>query len=154
MNQGIHGIDLLQYLAGDVKKVQGTVRTLSHDIEVEDTAVATVEFESGALGTILASTCAYPGFERKIEIIGDNGYAHIKENRIVSLIINGVKQDVEIKHRINTSADPRSLTHDAHKEQIENFIGAIEGREELLVDGYAGRKAVRVIEEIYKSSRA
>ena len=153
MNQGIHGIDLLEYIVGGVKDVQGIVRTLSHRIEVEDTAVAMLEFESGALGTIVASTCAYPGFERRIEIHGDRGYAVLTENSIEKLMIDGIEQSTEKVSVANTASDPTAVQSMMHKIEIENLLSAIEGRGELLIDAKEGKRAVRIIEEIYKSSR-
>src|SRR6266478_2612055 len=65
INQGIHTVDLLVWLAGDVARVAGArVRTALHTIETEDTALALLEFNSGALGTLLATTAAYPGYPR------------------------------------------------------------------------------------------
>ncbi len=73
LNQGIHTIDLLRWLMGPVKAVGGRVTTAMHQIEAEDTAVATLEFASGALATIEATTAAFPGFERRVEVSGENG---------------------------------------------------------------------------------
>ena len=56
MNQGIHGIDILQYLVGPVKSVSGICKTLARDIEVEDTASLVVEYENGAVGVIQGTT--------------------------------------------------------------------------------------------------
>src|SRR5262249_35564807 len=75
MNQAIHTVDLLLWLCGPVTRVSGRTATQFHQIEVEDTAVAWLEFKSGALGTLEASTCAYPGRPRRIEISGSNGTA-------------------------------------------------------------------------------
>ena len=164
MNQGIHGVDLFQYILGDVKKVNGKVSTIYHDIEVEDTAVATVEFESGALGVITASTCAYPGFERKISIHGDNGYVVISENHVEKIMIKGVEQQIEDFERFNTSdepsieksntaSDPTKVESGLHKLQIENLINAISGKATLVIDASEGKKAVKIIEEIYSTSK-
>lgn len=152
MNQGIHGIDLIEYIVGDIKGASGIVRTLSHKIEVEDTAVATVEFECGALGVIEASTCAYPGFERRIEIHGDRGYAVLVEDRIKKLMVNGEKQTSFGFDTVKTASDPSALESKMHKMQIKNLLRAIEGEERLLIDAREGRRAIRVIEDIYKSS--
>lgn len=77
-NQGIHYIDLLRYLAGDVKRVCSKLGTLGASIEVEDTAVSVVEFESGALGVIEVMTSARPiDFEASISIVGSEGLAVI-----------------------------------------------------------------------------
>ena len=155
MNQGIHGIDLLQYLLGPVKEVSGRISTLCHNIEVEDTAVATIEFDSGALAIIEASTATYPGFARKLEIHGNQGYVILKEDRIESMMINGTEIPTECKYVAEsgngTANDPSKLTSDGHKRQIENLISAIRGEASLLVDCHEGKKAIEIIEKIYSS---
>lgn len=152
MNQGIHGIDMLTYIMGDIKSVKGKIRTLVHDIEVEDTAVAVVEFSNGALGTIEASTCAYPGFDRRIEIHGDRGYVYLKENVIEKLMIDGKEIEVDTKEHVSTSSDPKTTGIFMHKRQLLNFINAILGKEELINDCYDGKRAVKIIKDIYKSN--
>ena len=153
MNQGIHGVDLLIYIMGDIKSIYGRTGTLSHDIETEDTAVAAVEFECGALGVIEASTCAYPGFARHIEIHGDRGYVIIRENKIEKLMIDGKEIAVSDDGAVSPSGDPADLSIEMHKVQIENLIGAINGKNELLVDAREGKRAVAVIEKIYNSAK-
>ncbi len=77
-NQGIHHVDLLRYLGGDVKRVNANMCTLGADIEVEDTVTATVEFESGAVGTVEVTTSARPiDYEASISVIGSEGGAQI-----------------------------------------------------------------------------
>lgn len=77
-NQGIHYIDLLRYLCGEVRKVNAITATLGAKIKVEDTAVATLEFESGALGVVEIMTSARPNdFEASISCIGSEGLAVI-----------------------------------------------------------------------------
>src|SRR5207245_2732420 len=68
MNQGIHSIDLLLWLLGDVERVYATARTALHAIEAEDTAVACLEFAGGAIGTFDVATSAFPGFPRRVEL--------------------------------------------------------------------------------------
>ena len=152
MNQGIHGVDLLEYIVGSVKEVTGKVKTLSHKIEVEDTAVAMVEFENGALGVIEASTCAYPGFERRLEIHGDRGYVLLKNDQIEELMVNGEEVLVDTSgSRGSTANDPANLHCEMHRRQIQNLLAAICGEEQLLVDAREGRKAIRLIEAIYQA---
>lgn len=153
MNQGIHGVDLLIYIMGDVKSIRGSIGTLHHDIETEDTAVATVEFECGALGVIEASTCAYPGFARHIEIHGESGYVIIRENKIEKLMIDGTEQNVTDDGAVSPAGDPSDLSIEMHKVQIENLIGATRGTEKLLIDAREGKRAVAVIEKIYNSAK-
>ena len=107
MNQGIHGVDALLYILGDAKLLSGKTKTIYHDIEVEDTAVATLEFECGALGVIEASTCSYPGFSRRIEICESQGAATLRENEIEKLVIGDRVIEVEKGTDIHkTASDP------------------------------------------------
>ncbi len=152
MNQGIHGVDLLEYIVGPVKEISGKARTLSHKIEVEDTAVAMLEFENGALGVIEASSCAYPGFERRIEIHGDKGYVLLRDNRIERMLVDGKEVSGEALNDAGTSRDPAAINCEMHRQQIQNLLAAVRGEEALLVDAREGKKALRLIEAIYRSS--
>lgn len=151
MNQGIHGIDLIEYIMGDIKDVHGKIGTLVHNIEAPDTAVAIVEFESGVLGVIEGSTCAYPGFSRRLKIQGDKGYVVLKENNIEKLMINGEKiiDKVKSEQIVKTANDPTKMPSGLHLLQLQNFVRAIRDDEPLLVDGNEGKKAIRIIEKIY-----
>ena len=151
MNQGIHGIDLIQYIVGEARLLHGKTKTVFHDIEVEDSAVAAVEFDCGAMGVIEGTTCCYPGFERRIEILGSSGCAILNEGVIEKLIINGetLIENSKTDYEVNTASNPSAMSYQLHAMQIENFINAINGKEKLLIDAKEGRKAVRLIEEIY-----
>ncbi len=150
MNQGIHGVDLILYIAGNAKLLYAKKQTVFHNVEVEDVAVATLEFANGALGTIHASTCTYPGFERKIEILGTTGCAIVRENRLEKLVVNGETLVDTAAEIANTANDPSAMDSELHALQIQNLINAIRGKEKLLVDQYEGQKAVKLIEEIYQ----
>lgn len=154
MNQGIHGVDLLLHLCGDVKEVRSIVRTQYHDIEVEDTAVAILEFESGAVGMIETTTCAYPGFNRRIEISGSDGSIVINEGALERLVLRN--EGVNEYNPIETSekaSDPRISDITDHKNQISEFIDVLLGDESIsYCDEHEGRRAVELIERIYKSS--
>lgn len=150
-NQGVHGIDIIEYIMGPIKKVCGKTATLSHNIEAPDTAVAIVEFECGILGVIEASTCAYPGFDRRLKIQGDTGYVVLKENSIEKLMLNGemIIDGDNSELIVDTANDPTKLRCGLHMLQLKNFIGAINGTETLISDCYEGKKALKIIEEIY-----
>ena len=85
MNQSIHSIDLLQWLMGPVKSVCAYTDTLAHRIETEDVAVAVLRFASGALGTISATTAAYPGVTTRVEVFGDRGSAVLEDDLLTYL---------------------------------------------------------------------
>ncbi len=77
-NQGIHHIDLLRFLAGNVTRVSSMHTTLGADIEVEDTATATIAFENGAVGSLEVTTAARPiDYEASISLVCENGLAQI-----------------------------------------------------------------------------
>ena len=155
MNQGIHGVDLLQYIAGEPKVLRGKVKTLSHDVEVEDTAAAVLEFENGALGVIEAATSTYPGFNRRIEICGDRGSVILKEGNIERLILRdrGIYERYTIEdHDSANNATVLDIT--GHKNQISDFVKALNGDTTVeICDQYEGIKAVKIIEKIYKCSK-
>lgn len=77
-NQGIHHVDLLRYLGGEVEEVSATMRTLGADIEVEDSVVATMRYRSGVVGTLEVTTAARPDdFEASISLVCEKGLAQI-----------------------------------------------------------------------------
>ena len=77
-NQGIHHVDLLRYLGGEVSKVNATMRTLGANIEAEDTIVSSFTYENNAVGTLEVTTAARPDdFEASISIVGSKGLAQI-----------------------------------------------------------------------------
>jgi predicted dehydrogenase len=86
MNQGVHTVDLLQWLVsgqGRVSQIFGQTRTAAHErIEVEDVAAATLTFDNGTIGTLSATTAAYDGFAVRIEIYGTQGSAIIEGDRL------------------------------------------------------------------------
>jgi UDP-N-acetyl-2-amino-2-deoxyglucuronate dehydrogenase len=83
MNQGVHYVDQLRWIMGPVKSVAATMGTRAHDrIEVEDIVSATIEFTSGAVGTLLASTAMYPGYRQALEVYGSNGSVIVENSRL------------------------------------------------------------------------
>jgi UDP-N-acetyl-2-amino-2-deoxyglucuronate dehydrogenase len=73
MNQGFHYADLLLWCMGPIAEVSAVTATQAHAMEAEDCALAIVRFESGALGTITASTAVVPNFGQRLEISGMSG---------------------------------------------------------------------------------
>src|SRR5689334_3728239 len=85
INQGIHTVDLLLWLFGEVTHVQAAIRTKLHTIEAEDTLAAILEFESGALGVLQAATSIYPGYPRRIELTGSKGTMILEQDRLIEI---------------------------------------------------------------------
>ncbi|AEJ60912.1 oxidoreductase domain protein [Spirochaeta thermophila DSM 6578] len=162
MVQAIHAIDLLQWYMGRVDTVQAYAKILGHErIEVEDTAVATLEFENGALGVIEGSTAVYPGFLKRIEISGTEGSAIMEEEDFKAwTFAKEIPEDEEIRRRFSGAtrtqggaADPGAISLEGHVRQFQAFVDALREGREPPVDGYEARKAVAIILAIYESAK-
>jgi len=167
MNQGVHTLDLLIWLLGEPVEVFGWTARLAHErIEVEDTAVATIRFASGALGVVLATTAAYPGVATRLAIHGDRGSAVIEDDRLTYLHVARDGAAVPVYGADasanqarpaglpspSPSADPTALAARAHADQYRDFLDAIEhGRAPLVTVADAIRN-VAVIRAIYESA--
>lgn len=163
MNQGIHAIDLLQWYMGPVDAVQAFTAVRGHErIEVEDTAVAALQFANGALGVIEGSTAIHPGFLKRIEISGTGGSAVLEEECLkVWTFAAEQPQDAEIRTRFGQSSgsgggasDPAVALTTPHRLQYEDFAAAIAGGTAPRLDGVEARKAVAIIVAIYESARS
>jgi len=155
MNQGVHTIDLLLWLLGDVERVYAKSLTALHDIESEDTLVATLEFANGAVGTLEAATSVYPGYDRRIEITGSEGTIIFEHDRIVAADLKtplpGGLQSSQDANRSSSSAIVADVS--GHKRIIQDFLKAIATNEMPRCDGREGRRSVNLVQSIYESSR-
>ena len=161
MNQAIHQVDLLYWLMGDVVEVNGMTDTLAHErIEVEDVGVATLRFASGAIGVIEATTAAWPGLLKKTEIHGTEGTAIIEQDDVLRWeFAKEVDSDASVRDQFkpgssNTggAADPKAISYVGHRDQLQDFVSAIQENREPKVDGTDGRKSVEIILAIYQAA--
>jgi predicted dehydrogenase len=156
MNQGIHTIDLLLWLLGDVARVHAATRTALHAIETEDTAVASLEFASGAIGTYEATTAAYPGLPRRIELTGTEGTIIVEHDRVVSVNLRTPPSQPLPPADQNSNASATSpVVSDVrgHRRVLEDFVEAIAAGRRPLCDGRDGRRSVVLVEALYRSAR-
>ncbi|MEZ6092957.1 MAG: Gfo/Idh/MocA family oxidoreductase [Pirellulaceae bacterium] len=162
MNQAIHTIDLLQWLMGPIESIAAMTATLAHKrIEVEDTAVANVQFANGALGSIEATTASFPGALKKIEVHGSHGSAIIEEEDIRQWQFQKMTAaDQRIIERFGCqtqtgggASDPAAIGHAAHRELFRDFLKAIKTDSLPAIDGVEGRKSVEIILAIYKAAK-
>ncbi len=162
MNQAIHNVDLLAWLMGEVASVQAITATLVHErIEVEDTAVAAIRFRNGALGVIEAATSAFPGLLKRTEIHGEHGSARVEQDDLTLwTFATPATEDAAIQARLAVatgfnagSSDPRGITHAGHRDQLADFLHAIDTGTAPLVDGREGRRSVEIIRAIYRSAQ-
>ncbi len=156
MNQGVHTVDLLLWLLGDIERVYARALTALHDIESEDTLVATLEFANGAIGTLEAATSVYPGYDRRVELTGSEGTIIIEHNRIIRADLKtplpgglvAAEQDTN-----RSSSSPIVSDVSGHRRIIEDFLLAIANNTRPACDGSEGRRSVALVEAIYESAR-
>ena len=160
MNQGVHYVDLLRWCMGPVTEVTAVCTTQAHQIEAEDTALAIVRFGSGAVGTILSSTAAFPGFPQRLEITGTEGTVIIEDGQMVRRAFGaGARADGDDGDedgdgmRLGTASDPAALDVSGHAAQITDLLAAIDEGREPAVDGQAGRDALQIVCAVYESAR-
>ncbi len=163
MNQAIHSVDLLAWLMGPVDSIAAHTSTLAHQrIEVEDVAIAALKFANGALGTIEATTAAYPGSLKRIEIHGSDGSAVLQEEDITTWDFRKkTSADRSLLQRMagktqtgGGAADPSAIGHHGHTEQFKDVLKAIKTGRSPLVDGPEGRRSVEIILAIYKAAES
>jgi predicted dehydrogenase len=174
MNQGVHSVDILQWLTGGIQSVFAhTITGAAHEMETEDVAVACLKFNCGAVGTLTASTAAFPGSPARIDIYGTEGSAIIEGDRLkqmtlkdgrtftaeaaahdaVSVAQGGTASVKDEAHRRAAFGDKKPGWGDAHRAQLIDLIKAIRTGDEPLMNGPAARKPVEVVLSIYESSR-
>ncbi|HUE81735.1 MAG TPA: Gfo/Idh/MocA family oxidoreductase [Pyrinomonadaceae bacterium] len=156
INQGVHTLDLLLWLLGDITRVSAMAITALHNIEVEDTLVATLEFANGALGTLEASTAIYPGYPRRLELCGSAGTIIVEQNRIIAANLRNSSESVikdESHERNPSSTSPVVSNVSGHRRILEDFLLAIETNSIPRCNGWEGRRSLEVVQAIYESSR-
>lgn len=164
MNQSIHLVDQLIYLAGDVAAVSASTACLAHEgIEVEDTAVAILEFKNGARGVIQGSTACWSstGHPAEVQLCGDKGSAFLADEKFrVWDFAEPAPEDEAVRAELMQGSvtkglganDPKAINFDGHKRNFEDVVTAIREGRTPRVDGHEARRAVALICAIYKSA--
>ena len=158
INQAIHTVDLLQWLAGDVESVFGHTGTFNHKLEGEDNAVATLRFKNGAIGVIQASTSVQPAQARRLELHGEKGSIIIEDNDVKVLLIENNQEkstetdDKQPKESTGASSPLGGFSVEPHKKQFEAIASAIEKNETPVVSGEESLKSLAIVLAVYKSA--
>lgn len=161
MNQGIHAVDLLQWLVGLPEEVSGFFATLAHEgLEAEDTVAAALRFPHGALGVIEASTSSYPGSDLRIEIIGDRGTAAFVNDKIVRWdFADKLPEDDAVLNDQQSvigggTSDPKAISNEGHRLLVSDLAQALQEGRSPLIPGAEARNAVQLVLAIYESARS
>lgn len=164
MNQSIHTVDSLLYLAGPVKSVQANTACLAHErIEVEDIVVAIVEFESGARGVIECSTCTWSkdGHPARVQLSGTEGSVFLADEAFeVWDFMEEKPEDAEIQSTLMKGQeaglganDPSAINFYQHQRNFEEVVNAIAEGREPTTSASEARKPVALITAIYESAQ-
>jgi len=164
MNQSIHTVDALLYLAGPVKRVTANTALLAHErIEVEDHCVALLEFENGARGVIEASTCTWSkdGHPARVQLSGTEGSVFLADEAFESWDFQNEKpEDEEIRSSLMKGQeaglganDPSAINTYQHQRNFEEVVTAIHEGREPTTSANESRKAVELIQAIYESAK-
>lgn len=153
INQAIHTVDLLLWACGDVASVQAVKRTALHHIESEDTLVAMLEFENGAIGTLQATTSVFPGYPRRVELTGSEGTIIIEHDRLIAA---DLKKPLEDSHGTgndqNASASSATVSDvRGHRAAMADFVHAIRTNATPRCTGAEARRSVALVQAIYKA---
>jgi predicted dehydrogenase len=173
MNQSIHGIDAIQWIASaagaggesagnPVEEVFAYTARRAHDddiVEVEDSAVAVVRYRDGTLGQILGATSMYPGSLKRLQVAGRDGTAEIEEDELVTWRFREEREaDEAVREEFGETesgggaADPMSIDYANHRRNIAAFLDARREDEPYMLDASEARKAVAIIGAIYESA--
>ncbi|MGB1131036.1 MAG: Gfo/Idh/MocA family protein [Haloferula sp.] len=164
MNQSIHTVDALLYLAGPVKSVQANTACLAHErIEVEDIVVAIVEFENGARGVIECSTCTWSkdGHPARVQLSGTEGSVFLADEAFeIWDFMEEKPEDAEIKSTLMKGQeaglganDPSAINFYQHQRNFEEVVNAIKEGREPSTSSAEARKPVALIQAIYESAQ-
>jgi predicted dehydrogenase len=156
INHAIHTIDLLLWLLGDVTRLQAHTATKLHKIPVEDTATALLEFANDVSGVFQATTAAFPGYPRRVEITGTEGTVILEHDRIIAANLRNPPPGMNTVAAPDSNASASSpVVSDfrGHQAVLEDFLRAIKENGKPLCDGREGRRSVAVIEAMYRASK-
>ena len=156
INQAIHQIDLLRWLAGPVEEVFGFWQLGAlHRIESEDVVNAVVRYGSGATGVIQASTAMWPGYPERMEFHGTKGTAVVVGDKLAVWDVqddSGELAPVE-RNAASGASDPMAISLEPFERQFLDFGEAIATGRQPLVSGMEGCQALEVVDAIYRSCR-
>jgi UDP-N-acetyl-2-amino-2-deoxyglucuronate dehydrogenase len=156
INQAIHGIDIVRWLAGPVREVFGFWQLGAlHKIESEDVVNAVMRFSSGATGVLQASTAMWPGYAERIEFHGTKGTAIISGDKLTAWDVEGdAGEPAPVAKEVASGAsDPMAISLEPFERQFLEFGDAIRSGRKPLVSGMEGCEALEIVDAVYRSCR-
>ncbi len=157
INQAVHTLDLMLWIFGEVVRVQAASRTALHDIEAEDTLTAMLQFANGALGVLQATTSAFPGYPRRLELSGSEGTLVIEQDRLLAADLKSPSADLLQGSEADSNPSSSSpVVSDArgHQAVLQDFLDAIRTGTEPRCDGKEGRRSLALVQAIYAACKS
>lgn len=161
INQAIHQVDILRWLAGPVRDISAMWQLGAlHKIESEDVVNALLRYENGATGVIQASTALWPGYSERVELHGTRGTAIVTGDQLTTWDVEGDEQaSLADPPPLSTgvasgASDPMAISLTPFERQFRDFGDAIRNRRKPLVGGEEGLAALEIVERIYDTCRA
>ncbi len=154
-NQASHHIDLLQWMFGPVATVQAKTARFLVDIEAEDTGVAILKFQNGALGIIEATTATRPkDTEGSVSILGEHGLVEIGGFAVNKIARWQFEDEAETDEEVLASVGeaPPNVYGFGHRAVVQNVVDSLGAGGSALVDGLEGRKSLELIHALYESA--
>jgi UDP-N-acetyl-2-amino-2-deoxyglucuronate dehydrogenase len=152
INQGIHGVDLLTWIAGPIRRVAGHARHLRHDIEADDTTMAVAEFESGALGVIECTTSVTPRQGDWLEFHGERGSILLANYKIAEWQLEHVEPGAPHPEETLLPGYEKGVDL-GHFLQVQDMADAVAQDRDPAVTGEDALHSLAVVQAIYQSER-
>lgn len=153
LTQAIHTLDLFLTLAPPVREVIAFTGTSAvHRMETEDSAAGALRFANGAIGSVDATTAAYPGFTERIELAGTRATAVLAGSRLELMTHDGNRRAVGEASGTGGGADPMAFAHDHHRAVLAEFLDAIDAGRAPCNSGASTLPALDLIEALLASS--
>ncbi len=154
ISQAIHVMDLMLSLTGPAESVQAMCTTTPlHTLEAEDFAAGCLRFVSGAVGSIVATTAAYPGGAETLSIDGTKGSATLEAGRLMVHYRDGSSEELGETTGTGGGADPMAFPCDWHRDLIEDFVDSIHSDSQPRISGREGLRVHQLIDALVASSR-
>jgi predicted dehydrogenase len=157
INQAIHQIDILRWLAGPVAEVSAFWQLGAlHKIESEDVVSAVLKYASGATGVVQAATAFWPGYPERVEIHGTKGTAVVTGDKLTAWDVENDSGDPApvAKAVASGASDPMAIPLEPFERQFRDFADAIANHRQPRVSGEQGYQALEVVDAIYRSCRS
>jgi predicted dehydrogenase len=153
LDNGCHLFDLSRYFGGDVSSVYARIATRKFDIEVEDTGMASLEFASGAIGSVETGWTAV-GFDEGFWIVGTEGSLSSDNHTGANVLIQRYRLPGTAAATAHTVVRHEFEALKPHSQHVANFLASIQGERPVICTGADGMQSVRLALAAYESAAA